>query len=39
MTEIMIALAKSIEAPAPKVAQELENVATQLKSREVRRGL
>jgi hypothetical protein len=39
MTEIVIALAKAIEGVAPKVAQELENVATQLRTREMRRGL
>jgi hypothetical protein len=39
MTEIVTALAKSIEGPAPKVAQELGNLATALRSREVRLGL
>ena len=39
MTEIVTALAKSIEGPAPKVAQELENMATEMKSPRLRRGL
>jgi hypothetical protein len=39
MTEIMLALAKSIEAPAPNIAQQLKNVVTELESRNLRRGL
>ncbi|HEV7927030.1 MAG TPA: hypothetical protein VGR14_16860 [Verrucomicrobiae bacterium] len=39
ITEIVTGLAKAIEAPAPKVAQELGNVATELKSPDLRDGL
>ena len=38
-TEIVIALAKAIEAPAPNIAQQLKNVVTELESRNLRRGL